>query len=402
MNWIEDLGPSRPPLIASRRMPSTITPAELDSIFESLQVDGANANIDLQTLCRCLYALAKMEAEKASECQESEEFREFYRELFSFIEVYLTECPCLKRSPRDTEVILYCLGILVDLSKFLLLRIEDSTSSKRICDCIFVIRTLCRALDREIPFHQQHEYKGLPTGLLEEGPRRYVSYSHYGESDVCENPAKRRRSSMSVDRSSCRCSDCGTLEPNLWIKCLVEHFGRACPGYSGETRGFDILKKLLPILHEFPVELTEVVLHLFATTTETLRDDLRSNLITSFVEFYGKLVQRCGHELNQSSIEIFVIIVKHLKCCLRFLLPVEIAKHLVTDLHNLIQETVLEAIAVESESGITPGEVQEDSVFGEKLRLTYPAAFSLNSVISHGVSWIKAALNGKSTNKTSM
>lgn len=171
MNWIETLGPSRPPLITSRRFATSIAPAELQDIFGSLQADEASAgyktNIDLGTLCRCLYAAAKMEGEEARECQDSKEFREFYKELFSFFEVYMIEFPCLKRSPRDTEVILYCLGILVDLSKFLLLTIDEGTSSKRVRDVIFVIRTLCRALDRELPFHQQHEYSGLPTGLLE-------------------------------------------------------------------------------------------------------------------------------------------------------------------------------------------------------------------------------------------
>lgn len=80
-----------------------------------------------------------MEGENARECQESEQSHEFYK-LHTFVEKHMTEFPCWKRSPRDTEVLLYCLGCtLVDLSKFILLTIEEGASSKRVRVAVFMI-----------------------------------------------------------------------------------------------------------------------------------------------------------------------------------------------------------------------------------------------------------------------
>lgn len=149
------------------------------------------------------------------------------------------------------------------------------------------------------------------------------------------------------------------------------------------------------MLHQLPIELTEIVLHLFAKTTETLRDDLRSNLIIPFMEFNRRLVERCGQELDRTSVETFVVILKHLRSFLKFLLPIEIVQNLVAELHSLIQETLLEVMAVESESGITPGAGHDNSLFGETILLTNPPAeFFLLSVIRRGVAWISSALYG--------
>ncbi|BBN15431.1 hypothetical protein MPTK1_6g19540 [Marchantia polymorpha subsp. ruderalis] len=355
MDWFETLGPARPVMIKNWILPASISAAELRVVSEALLTDdaGYKNNVNLCRICKCLYALAKMEAEGKAELEEVEEFHDFYKLLLHVVEMFLTHVPCLKLHTSD--VLLYNLGLLVDLAKFVLSSVNAMMSPQKVNDAICILRALCKALDRDTPFHQQHEHIPLPTALLD-GPRRFVTCKSLPTSaEVCSNPGKRKRRISGVPvnvMNFCKCPECGLSSPEsyLWVKCLVEYFGRGCAGYGPRTHGFDNIRELLPHLHELPIELTEIVLQLFARMTEYLRDDLRSNLLHPFMKFMQNLSSRCEQELDEQCIEVYVMILKHARRLLNFFLPGELGQRVIRDFEGQIQRMLLSFMTVETDN----------------------------------------------------
>ncbi|KAL2621626.1 hypothetical protein R1flu_001831 [Riccia fluitans] len=362
MDWYERLGPARPVIFRNWNMPTVITAEELKSLADVLRADeaGYKNSLNLSRFCKCLYATAKMEAEGNADCAEDEEFHRFYRLLPSTVEMFMTDVPCLKSSPHSSETLLYGLGFLVDLTKFVLASVNESTCTpRRMKDVTSIVRALCKAFDGETPFHQMHDCIPLP-GPVMDAKRRYVSCkSFFAYSDTASTSGKRRKSTTGTPvniSSFCKCAECGVRSPesHLWIKSLVEYFGRGCPGHGRAACGFENLKDLLPRLHNLPIELTETVLYLFSRMTEYMRDDLQSNFLHSFMMFMRDLSTRCERDLNGQNVEVYVMIMKHMRCLLQFFLAAELGQKIIRDLENQILRKLLSFLSKEDVGNTVP------------------------------------------------
>ncbi|KAL3684381.1 hypothetical protein R1sor_002403 [Riccia sorocarpa] len=316
MDWYERLGPARPAIFRNWIMPTEISAEELGTLTASLRADESgnkSSTLKLTLFCKCLYATAKMEAEGNADCVRDEEFHNFYRLLPSIVETFMTDVPWLKSSTQASETLLYALGFLVDLTKFVLASVNASASLRRIGDVTSIMRALCKGFDADMPFHQMHDSVPLPGSVME-AKTRYVSCrSMLSISAACgDSPPGKRRKSVNGGPVNlpalymCKCAEFGPRSPesNLWIKSLVEYFGRGCPGYDRTVAcGFENLKELLPS--------------------------------------------------SYSPDRAHMHVVKHVRCLLDFFLTAELAQRIVRPLENQILQKLLSFTSAEEEVGKT-------------------------------------------------
>lgn len=278
MDWCEKFG--GPPIVKDLVKSRSLTIEQVDE--EALLIHSqlarwhkVSAEWVLKKLFRCLLAVATLEKVDFVASLESthpampgpsqvwtetsEEVHCFYCVCVPDVLSMLVNEP-LKRLASDegsspnsnSELLLYCLALLLDISKFVLRSLGTRTehSEDRVGDAIAVLRSLCGALNRETLFHKQRKYELLPFSILchahsctksplvaaempgNGGPQEGAEYS---------SQYRKRRRGQQESQQFIHCY--------RWITVLWESFGGNKIWNAKSYSGYEALLDLLPLLH---------------------------------------------------------------------------------------------------------------------------------------------------------
>ncbi|CAM6096427.1 unnamed protein product [Calypogeia fissa] len=346
MDWCEKFGGPQIGKESVKARALTIEQVDEEALLIHSQLSRwhkVSAEWVLKKLFRCLLAVATLEkidfvaslegnhtmmpgpSQRLTET--SEEVHCFYCVCVPDVLSMLINEP-LKRLANDegstpnttSELLLYCMALLLDISKFVLRALGKQTeqSEDRVGDAIAILRTLCGALNRETLFHRQRKYENLPFSILchahncTRSPLIATEGSGGGggggaqENGDYGGQGRKRRRFPQENQQFVHCY--------RWTTVLWESFAGNKIWNAKSYSGYDALLELLPLLHRYSIELNEVVLHFLCRALEFCQDEQLSPFVAPCFQYFMQIAKRiCEEPFSMRSTGDVFLILEHIR-----------------------------------------------------------------------------------------